>query len=146
MADAGIGATWRPSRARTSRAWPAAGTFDISWIVSDARQNPRAGHDTRPPRALNAAMTPPVSIGAGPLAIEDVVAIARGGSPVALTEEALAAIDAGRAVIEALADDVRPHYGVSTGFGALAQRHIPSDRRTQLQRSLIRSHAAGSGP
>jgi histidine ammonia-lyase len=37
-------------------------------------------------------------------------------------------------------------YGVSTGFGALATRHIPHELRTQLQRSLIRSHAAGSGP
>ena len=51
-----------------------------------------------------------------------------------------------RAVIEALADDPQPHYGISTGFGALATRHIPVERRTQLQRSLIRSHAAGSGP
>ncbi len=49
-------------------------------------------------------------------------------------------------MIEALADDPQPHYGVSTGFGALATRHIPAAMRTQLQRSLIRSHAAGSGP
>ena len=51
-----------------------------------------------------------------------------------------------RAVIEALADDTEPHYGVSTGFGALATRHIPVELRAQLQRSLVRSHAAGSGP
>lgn len=37
-------------------------------------------------------------------------------------------------------------YGVSTGFGALATRHIPPEQRAQLQRSLVRSHAAGSGP
>ena len=49
-------------------------------------------------------------------------------------------------MIEALADDVEPHYGVSTGFGALATRHIPAELRAQLQRSLIRSHAAGTGP
>ena len=48
-------------------------------------------------------------------------------------------------MIEALADDVEPHYGVSTGFGALATKHIPTERRAQLQRSLVRSHAAGSG-
>ena len=39
-----------------------------------------------------------------------------------------------------------PHYGISTGFGALATRYIAAERRAQLQRSLIRSHAAGSGP
>ena len=49
-------------------------------------------------------------------------------------------------MIDALAADTTPHYGVSTGFGALATRHIPTDKRIQLQRSLIRSHAAGSGP
>ena len=35
---------------------------------------------------------------------------------------------------------------VSTGFGALAAMTIPTDRRAALQRSLIRSHAAGMGP
>jgi histidine ammonia-lyase len=49
-------------------------------------------------------------------------------------------------VIDGLAADPVPHYGVSTGFGALATRHIPVDRRAQLQRSLVRSHAAGTGP
>ena len=39
-----------------------------------------------------------------------------------------------------------PAYGISTGFGALATRHIPAEMREQLQRSLVRSHAAGSGP
>jgi len=50
-----------------------------------------------------------------------------------------------RAIIEELANDTRPHYGVSTGFGALASKQIPVELRAQLQRSLIRSHAAGSG-
>jgi histidine ammonia-lyase len=49
-------------------------------------------------------------------------------------------------VIESLAHADTPHYGVSTGFGALATRHIAPELRAQLQRSLIRSHAAGSGP
>ena len=39
-----------------------------------------------------------------------------------------------------------PTYGISTGFGALATRHIPPERRAELQRSLVRSHAAGAGP
>ena len=81
----------------------------------------------------------------GPVTPADVVAVARGGAPVQLSSEAVAAIEAGRRTIDALAEDVRPHYGVSTGFGALAGRHIPRESRTQLQRSLIRSHAAGSG-
>ncbi|SHK90839.1 histidine ammonia-lyase [Pseudonocardia thermophila] len=87
-----------------------------------------------------------VEIGLGPVTPSDVVAVAREGAAVTLSAEALAEIAATRKVVEELADDVEPHYGVSTGFGALATRHIPVERRAQLQRSLVRSHAAGSGP
>jgi histidine ammonia-lyase len=87
-----------------------------------------------------------VLVGTGPVAPEDVVRVARGGCGVRLTDDAVAEIARSRAVIEGLAADVEPHYGVSTGFGALATKHIPPERRAQLQRSLIRSHAAGSGP
>ena len=87
-----------------------------------------------------------VTVGAGPLTAGDVVAVARGRAQVQLADEALASIRRGREIIEALADDPEPHYGVSTGFGALATRHIPVELRAQLQVSLIRSHAAGSGP
>ena len=87
-----------------------------------------------------------VTVGIGPVSFGDVVAVAREDAQVVLSEESAAAIDASRATIEALANDPTPVYGVSTGFGALATRHIPKESRTQLQRSLIRSHAAGSGP
>src|SRR5919198_2465237 len=86
-----------------------------------------------------------VTVGIGAPSIEDVVAVARGGAGVVLSGEALAEIERTRAVVDALVRDAHPHYGISTGFGALALRHIPPDRRTRLQRSLIRSHAAGSG-
>lgn len=86
-----------------------------------------------------------VLVGTGPVSAADVVAVARHGAGVALAPEAVTAIAAGRAVIDALAADPEPHYGVSTGFGALATRSIPVDKRADLQRSLIRSHAAGTG-
>src|SRR4051794_13383300 len=87
-----------------------------------------------------------VTVDVGALSPEDVVAVARGGAPVRLSEAALAAIDRARAVVEELAAAPTPAYGISTGFGALATRHIPTEMRAQLQRSLVRSHAAGSGP
>ena len=90
--------------------------------------------------------TTPVDVGVGPVPASGVVAVARGGTHVRLTDDALAEIARSRGVVETLADDVAPHYGVSTGFGALATRHIPVEKRAQLQRSLVRSHAAGSGP
>ena len=87
-----------------------------------------------------------VVVGIGALSFEDVVAVARRGARVEITADALEEIRKSRTIIEALADDVEPHYGVSTGFGALATRHIPVPLRAQLQASLVRSHAAGSGP
>jgi histidine ammonia-lyase len=86
-----------------------------------------------------------VTVGIPGLTPAEVVAVARYGARVTLSDEATTEIATSRAVIDALANDVEPHYGVSTGFGALANRHIPLDMRHQLQRSLIRSHAAGSG-
>ena len=87
-----------------------------------------------------------VSVGIGPVSFEDVVAVARHDARVVVEAEALAEVAATRRHIEELAASERPVYGVSTGFGALATKHIPSEKRAQLQVSLIRSHAAGSGP
>lgn len=86
-----------------------------------------------------------VHVGPGPLEPTDVVAVARDGVGVELSTEALAEITKSREVVDHLAAADLPYYGVSTGFGALATRHIPAESRAQLQRSLIRSHAAGSG-
>ncbi|MEU4385099.1 histidine ammonia-lyase [Promicromonospora sp. NPDC023805] len=87
-----------------------------------------------------------VVLGGTPLTVDQVVAVARHGASVEIHEAALARMATSRAVIDDLAHDVVPHYGVSTGFGALARRHIPTEMRAQLQLSLVRSHAAGSGP
>ena len=79
------------------------------------------------------------------ITMEDVIAVARQLANISISEAALDAMTQSRKQIEALAASSSPVYGVSTGFGALAQRHIPAESRTQLQRSLIRSHAAGTG-
>jgi histidine ammonia-lyase len=86
-----------------------------------------------------------VVVGVGPVTFDDVVAVARQDAQVVISPEALDAVAASRVHIEALAEQPTPVYGVSTGFGALATRHIPHELRAQLQRSLIRSHAAGTG-
>jgi histidine ammonia-lyase len=89
--------------------------------------------------------TATVAIGLEPPTAAEVVAVARRGAQIALTDGARDALATGRRHVEALAGRTVPAYGVSTGFGALADRHIPPELRTKLQRSLIRSHAAGSG-
>lgn len=92
-----------------------------------------------------AQLTEVVLTGAA-LTIVEVVAVARHGARVGLDEDALATMAVTRGVVEGLAEGERPHYGVSTGFGALARLHIPTDQRARLQVSLVRSHAAGTGP
>ncbi len=87
-----------------------------------------------------------VTIGVGPVSPEEVVAVARHGAATNVSEEAVAAMTRARDIVEELAAAPTPAYGISTGFGALATRQIPTELRAQLQRSLIRSHAAGSGP
>jgi histidine ammonia-lyase len=76
----------------------------------------------------------------------DVVAVARQGVPARLSAEARAAMEESAAILGRLAASDEPVYGVSTGFGSLAGTWIPAERREELQRSLIRSHAAGMGP
>ncbi len=82
----------------------------------------------------------------GPLTIAQVVDVARLGGEVRIGEVAHRRMAAARQRVEQLAASDTPAYGISTGFGSLANRHIPVDQRIQLQRSLVRSHAAGMGP
>ncbi|HEY7628843.1 MAG TPA: histidine ammonia-lyase [Ilumatobacteraceae bacterium] len=77
---------------------------------------------------------------------DDVIDVARHGARVTLDESAREAITRSAAIVEQLADRDEAVYGISTGFGSLATTVIPPDRREELQRSLIRSHAAGMGP
>jgi histidine ammonia-lyase len=73
------------------------------------------------------------------------VAVAREGVEVQLSDEAVAAMAATRAHVDAMAASDIPVYGISTGFGGLATTHIRPEQRARLQTSLIASHAAGMG-
>jgi histidine ammonia-lyase len=77
--------------------------------------------------------------------MDEVVRVARHGEKLEISQEALEKMAATRAHIESLAAAETPVYGISTGFGALANKHIAPEDRVQLQKSLIRSHAAGMG-
>lgn len=87
-----------------------------------------------------------VTLGSAGLSMIDVVRVARHDARLELDPAALAGVAESRAVIDRFANDPEPHYGISTGFGALATTFIDADRRAQLQVSLVRSHAAGTGP
>ena len=79
------------------------------------------------------------------MTFEDVLAIARHDAKVVIAPATIEAVAHTRSRVDALAASSEPVYGISTGFGALANRHVSPEYRVQLQKSLIRSHAAGLG-
>jgi histidine ammonia-lyase len=85
----------------------------------------------------------PVVLGE-PLTIDDVVAIARGETAV-LSPAAKKRIDAARAVVERKVSSGEIVYGVTTGFGSLANVHLEPDDARALQIALLRSHAVAVG-
>ena len=86
-----------------------------------------------------------VTLNSSGLTMDEVVRVARHGEKLTISQEALDKMAITRAHIESLAAGQTPVYGISTGFGALANQHIAPEDRVQLQKSLIRSHAAGMG-
>jgi histidine ammonia-lyase len=85
----------------------------------------------------------PVSVGE-PLTLEDVVAVAR-GADVAFAGGARERVLAARAVVERAVADGRRMYGVTTGFGALAEVAIAPEQTSALQRGIVTSHATAVG-
>ncbi len=55
------------------------------------------------------------------------------------------AVQASRSVVEDALTDGEAHYGINTGFGALAQKRVPIEKLEKLQRNLVFSHAVGTG-
>jgi histidine ammonia-lyase len=81
----------------------------------------------------------------GELTLADLRAAWRGAATLALEPSAYAAIDASSAAVAAIVAKGDPAYGINTGFGLLAKKHIEQDQLAQLQRNLILSHAVGTG-
>jgi histidine ammonia-lyase len=87
-----------------------------------------------------------VELNGDAVADRDVVAVAREDATAVLSARARERMLITSSVVAALADSGEPVYGVTTGFGSLATVRIPVQRRAELQRALVRSHAAGMGP
>ena len=79
------------------------------------------------------------------LTLDAVVSVARDFAPVIVSPAAATRARLSRARIERALAEVRTIYGVNTGFGKLANVRIPAGQLLDLQRNLIRSHAAGVG-
>ena len=87
-----------------------------------------------------------VTLGTEPLTRAELIAVARLFEPIVVSEEVRERLSRQRVAIDALVESGEAIYGLSTGFGSLATTSISPERRRDLQRSLIRSHAAGVGP
>ena len=81
----------------------------------------------------------------GQLSLDELQAIHAGGHMLMVDPQALPAIQASAAVVQAAAAGSAPVYGVNTGFGKLASTRISSEDLATLQWNLIRSHSVGVG-
>ncbi len=88
---------------------------------------------------------PPLPLTGRDLSLVDVVAVARDAREVMLTEAARQRMRASRSVIDRIVAEGTTAYGVTTGFGDLADVRIDASQTAELQRNLVRSHAAGVG-
>ena len=88
---------------------------------------------------------PPLPLSGRDLTIDNVIEVARGRRAVALDPAAGRRMAESRAVIERLVADGATVYGVTTGFGDLADVRIEPSQTAELQQNLVRSHAAGFG-
>jgi histidine ammonia-lyase len=89
----------------------------------------------------------PVLVGAGRLTLEDVLAAALRGCPVALAPDPAfrARVEASRALLEELLRDGAEIYGVNTGYGDACTVAIPADQLRELPAQLVRYHGCGLG-
>jgi len=79
------------------------------------------------------------------LTLEQVIAVARGGEQVALTDEAKYAVNKARAYVDRKLAEHAVIYGLTTGFGKFSDVFVPEEETAALQRNLIISHACGMG-
>src|ERR1700680_2801921 len=87
-----------------------------------------------------------ITVDGGALTIDAVVRAARGREGVSIDPGVRARMAPAREVVDRLDREGAVVYGVTTGFGALADRAVDPPDRSLLQRSVVWSHAAGSGP
>ncbi len=87
-----------------------------------------------------------VKLAADGISAQALIAVARHDAKLELTDSAYEAIDRSAAVIDRILANNEIVYGVTTGFGSLADTVIPPERSAELQVALLRSHAAGMGP
>ncbi len=80
-----------------------------------------------------------------PLSLSEIATVALGGTWIEVAPSAHSRIHGSRKIVEEIVAHGGVVYGVSTGFGKLAEVQIPAGELRQLQLNLVRSHACGIG-
>ena len=88
----------------------------------------------------------PLQLGTGPLTLQQLRRVYSDPLSVQIGAQALHAVAESHAATLQLAAGDAPAYGINTGFGLLAQTRIPTSQRAQLQKNILLSHSAGTGP
>ncbi|MGS0727808.1 aromatic amino acid lyase, partial [Shewanella sp. 0m-11] len=81
----------------------------------------------------------------GTLTLSQIREISRGKVTLELAQSAIADINTSAGLVQQVLDEGRTVYGINTGFGLLANTKIAADDLQLLQRSIVLSHAAGTG-
>lgn len=79
------------------------------------------------------------------LTMEGAEAIAN-GAQVLLAASSRHRVEQSRKLVQQLAQEPEPIYGINTGFGYFAQKKINKSQLKKLQSNILKSHAAGFGP
>jgi histidine ammonia-lyase len=88
----------------------------------------------------------PLLLKPGSLRLADLRALYESDRPIRLDRASWAAVAKSAGTVDAVIREQRTVYGINTGFGSLARTRIADDQLAELQRRLVLSHAAGTGP
>lgn len=81
----------------------------------------------------------------GQLKFSDLKILLNESTQLELNETCLSSINAAEKIVKEVIKENKTVYGINTGFGSLANTRINSEELETLQRSLVLSHAAGTG-
>ncbi|MCH1930432.1 histidine ammonia-lyase [Shewanella sp. A25] len=81
----------------------------------------------------------------GSLSLAQLREISRHKLTMELSSEAINEINSSAQIVQKVLDEGRTVYGINTGFGLLANTKIAPEDLQLLQRSIVLSHAAGTG-
>src|SRR5512136_2526508 len=87
----------------------------------------------------------PVRLNGNDLSLQDLHDIVHQRRPALLSGEAREKVKTARAAVDALVEENKVAYAITTGVGKLSDVRIEPAQNRQLQINLIRSHAAGVG-